>query len=50
MSKPEITVTCFYTDEGEDAAQIILRSFEFFLQRELTRNGHKFALSEPVHV
>ena len=50
MSKPEITVTCCYTDEGECAAEITLRSFEFFLQRELTRDGHKFALSGPSHV
>ena len=50
MSKPEITVTCFFKDEGECAAQITFRSFEFFLQRELMRDGHKFACatSSPV--
>jgi len=50
MIKTEITVTCFFADEGETAAQIILRSFEFFLQRELARDDRKFALSGPTHV
>ncbi len=50
MNKPEITVTCCYIDEGVTAEQITFRSFEFFLQRELTRYGHKFALSGPAHV
>ena len=50
MSKPEITVTCCYTDEGAAATQIIFRSFEFFIQRELTYDSHKFALSRPTHV
>jgi len=50
MNKPEITITCFFTDEGETADQIIFRSFEFFLQRQLTRDGHKLALSRPAHI
>ena len=50
MSNPEIIVTCCFTDEGSAATQIIFRSFEFFLQRELMRDGHKFALSGPAHV
>jgi hypothetical protein len=50
MSKPEITVTCVFTDEGEAVKQAINRSFKFFLQRELARNGRKFALPAPSHV
>ena len=50
MSKPEITVTCFYTNEGEAARQIILRSFRLFLRRETTRDGNKFAFPAVSHV
>ena len=50
MKKSDITVTCFFSDDGEVAAQIIYRSFEFFLQRELMRDGHNFALSRQVQV
>lgn len=44
MSKPEITVTCVFPDKGEMACQILFRSFRFFLQRELTRDGHELAI------
>jgi hypothetical protein len=50
MSKPEITVTCYFTDEGEAARPIISRSFAFFLQRELMQNSRKLALQTPFHV
>lgn len=50
MSKPEITVTCFFTEEGEAARQMIFRSFAFFLQRELMHKGHKLAFPSPSHV
>lgn len=49
MSKSEITVTCLFADEGETARQIILRSFDFFLQRELLRDRKKFSSAEPYH-
>lgn len=42
MSKTKITATCVYADKGETARQIILRSFDLFLQRELTQNNWKF--------
>ncbi len=50
MSKPEITVTCFFAEEGEAAGKMILRSFAFFLQRELLKSGRKLAFSAPPHV
>lgn len=50
MSKPEITVTCFFADEGDVARQILFRSFVFYLQRELTQDGRKLAFPAPVHV
>ena len=50
MSKSKISVTCLFTDEGEAAAQIVFHSFEFFLQRELSRDSDKFALSGPVQL
>lgn len=50
MSKSEITVTCFFTEEGETACQIFFRSFYFFLQRELMRDGRKLACPAASHV
>ncbi len=50
MSKPEITVTCFFANEGEDASQIIFRSFRLFLQRETMQDGHKLAFPAVSHV
>lgn len=38
MKKPELTVCCRFSEEGETAAEIIFCSFDLFLQREL---GHK---------
>ena len=43
MHKPEISVTCYFNDEGEAASQIILESFVFFLHRELMQDGRKLA-------
>lgn len=50
MSKPEITVTCVFPDKGETACEILLRSFRFFLQRELTRASRKLAIPATSHV
>jgi len=50
MSKPEIIVTCFFADEGEAVRQILFRSFIFFIQQELTKDGRKLAISAPSHV
>lgn len=50
MGKSEITVTCFFTDEGEAARQILFRSFVFFLQRELNRDSQKFTDPASSHV
>ena len=50
MSKPEIKVTCFFTNEGESARQIIYRSFGIFLQEEIAQDGWKFAFLKPSHV
>jgi hypothetical protein len=47
MSKSEITLTCLYKDDGDTAQKIIFRSFGFFLQRELKREGQKFAALSP---
>lgn len=49
MHKPEITVVCCFEENGENLSQIILRSFGFFLQRELTQNGHKPASRKLSH-
>jgi hypothetical protein len=50
MNKPEITVTCFFLDEGEAACQIIFRSFCFFLQRELMSDDRRLVISIPANV
>ena len=50
MSKPEITVTCFFADEGEAARQILFRSFVFYLQRELMQDSRKLAFLASAHV
>lgn len=50
MGKSEIIVTCFFTEEGETACQILFRSFRFFLQRELARDGRKLAFPATSHV
>jgi hypothetical protein len=50
MSKQEITVTCFFNGEGETVRQIIFRSFAFFLQRELGKEGRKLELPAVSHV
>lgn len=49
MGKQEITVTCFYTDEGDAARQIIFRSFEIFLRREIALESRKLAFPAPGH-
>lgn len=46
MRNPEITVTCTFADEGEPARQILSRSFHFYLQRELMRDGRKLTCPE----
>ena len=48
--KSDITATCFFADEGDAARQIILRSFIFFLHRELTKDSGKLALRTESHV
>lgn len=49
MGKQEITVRCIYTDEGDAARQIIFRSFDFFLRRELALESRKLAFPAPDH-
>lgn len=44
MTKPEMKVTCLFAEEGDAARQIILRSFVFFLQRELAQDDRKLTL------
>lgn len=39
MRKREISVTCLFSGEAGPVRQIIIRSFCFFLQRELERDG-----------
>ena len=36
-SKDEIKVKCFYSEDGEDIAEIIKRSFLIFLKREISK-------------
>lgn len=50
MNKPEITITCFFTSDGEDLRKIIYSSFYSFLQRELAQDSHKLVPPAPSHV
>jgi hypothetical protein len=49
MRKPEISVTCVFTEEGDSVRQILLRCFGFFLQRELARKDLISQVPAPFH-
>jgi len=40
-NRQEIRVTCLFPEGGESIQKILLRSFCFYLQRELESEGHR---------
>lgn len=50
MSKPEMIVSCYFSEDGDAVPQMLFRSFSFFIQQELGRAGQKFAISAQDHV
>jgi|GEM_PF-3291836 len=47
MKERDLPVTCRFAEGGEDAQTILLRSFQFFLQRELQNDSLPQALPQP---
>lgn|GEM_PF-789468 len=44
MSKAEIRVTCLFSDGAEHVREVLIRSFRFYLQRELGQSTQNLSL------